>query len=289
MIKVLWFLFFSCACTCGYPYTQQEELEVAQHLVRMIMSSPEWVDNVTVLHSTREVVLSYQTYDDLFSASFPSNHIGFSWTPQERKAAFEDFIYAIPDLSTNGMYKAIRSHGVVALGYCLDHGATNVLASVQRILSSPHSVARNSALAVFRALSIPTEKSNECAAQILMNKTEETKSFRKYYLAAYADVLRRHRMDCSPQCFTNGVSIVKAGVYGWCGTIELDELLLDAYPEYAMSSNRLAIAIGALSADEPNEMHWDWRRSIQGYFAPITNQLMNAAQPLPEVEALRGL
>ena len=32
--------------------------------------------------------------------------------------------------------------------------------------------------------------------------------------------------------------------------------------------------------------HW-WRRFW--YNTPITNQLMNAAQPLPEVEALRGL
>lgn len=32
--------------------------------------------------------------------------------------------------------------------------------------------------------------------------------------------------------------------------------------------------------------HW-WGRFW--YNTPITNQLMNAAQPLPEVEALRGL
>ena len=48
---------------------------------------------------------------------------------------------------------------------------------------------------------------------------------------------------------------------------------------YSMSSNRLVIAQKGLSNDRP-------ARSLVEYFSPITNQLINAAQPLPVVDGL---
>ena len=53
------------------------------------------------------------------------------------------------------------------------------------------------------------------------------------------------------------------------------------------SSNRLVVAELAIAqtlGDERPE-----GALVRNYFAPVTNQLMKAAQPLPEVDALRGL
>lgn len=286
MKKIL--LIIGCFACCNLlAHSQAEELDAVRFMVLSIMG--EWDDNVVPGKKMQIPPTRFNTYDDLFTVEFPSDHCAALWTPQERRTAFENFIAAIPELSTNGMYKGISGHGGVALGYCCNHGVTNVLDSAMRILVARNSFAKNMALEVFEKFAIPSDEVNAFAAQILMNKTAETEWSRKYFLGAYATVLAKHRLDCAPMCFTNGVSIVKSGVYGWAGAIPLDQLLLEAYPGYEMSSNRLEIAISALKADYPKETFWDWASSIKEYFAPITNQLLTAAQPLAVVEALRDL
>jgi len=270
-------------------HPQAEELAVAEHLVLMIMSSPEWEDNLDATGIGSTLVPHFDEYKDLFDADFPSNHVGFSWSPAERRTAFENFIAAIPELSTNGQYKAIGSHGGIALEYCRDRGASNVLNSAMRIMTSRHSVAQDSARRVFEEFATPTDPVNRYATQILTNKTAETGRFRRYFMGVYAKVLMAHKSDCLPECFTNGVSNLMVGVDGWAGAIALDKLLMDAYPGYESSSNRLAIAQSALSAGYPIETYWDWASSVREYFTPITNQLLEAFQPLPEVDALRKL
>ena len=265
------------------------ELEVVNHLVRLIMSSPEWNDNVKIGTSVDGEDLPFQEYEDLFNVEFLTNRIGSTWTPCERKSAFENFIKEIPALSTNGMYRAIETHGGIALTYCKTHGVSNVLDSAINIIKAERSVAKSEALSCFEEFSTPTSEINDFVLQIVTNKTTETELDRMYLVGAYANVLLRHRADAEPSCITNGLSTIRAGVHGWIGTIPLDRLCLELYSDYATSSNRLALARNALASEEPVMKWWDYKSSIREYFSPITNQLMNAAQPLPEVEALRGL
>lgn len=265
------------------------ELEVVNHLVRLIMSSPEWNDNVKLGTRVDEEDLPFQEYEDLFQVEFATNCVGSTWTPNERRLAFENFIREIPVLSTNGMYRAIETHGGIALTYCQERGVSNVLDSALNIIKAQHSVAKSEALSCFEEFSQPTPEINEFVLQIVTNKTTETARDRIYLVGAYANVLSRHREDADPSCVTNGLSVLKAGVHGWIGTIPLDKIWLEIYPGYAVSSNRLDLARHALSSDEPFVKWWDYKSSLREYFSPITNQLMNAAQPLPEVEALRGL
>ena len=71
-----------------------------------------------------------------------------------------------------------------------------------------------------------------------------------------------------------------------------DNFYLEPFPDYASSSNRLMLALRALApleAGHDEDETKTMRDNLEEYFAPITNQLMNAAHPLPEVEALRGL
>lgn len=68
----------------------------------------------------------------------------------------------------------------------------------------------------------------------------------------------------------------------------MDLLLLNACPDYPGSSNRLVVANLAMArvTNEPPSVE---SVLIRNYFIPVTNQLMNAQQPLPDVESLRGL
>lgn len=77
----------------------------------------------------------------------------------------------------------------------------------------------------------------------------------------------------------NGAVALYHGLSDHVGARSLDALLLRVFPGYAASSNRLRVATLALASD-PSE---EW---TSGYFANITNQLLNATQPLPTVDGL---
>lgn len=271
-----------------YAHTATDELTVARDLVRRIMSSPEWNDNVKLGASVDEEELPFQEYEDLFQVEFASNCVGSTWTPSERRLAFENFIKEIPVLSTNGMYRAIEMHGGIALTYCQEHGASNVLDFAMNIITNKHSVAQHSALSVIEDFAVPSYQFNEYAMSVLTNSTLSTVTSRSYFVNAYASILRKHRDSCDAGSFTNGVrNLYRVVSSGTNGAIALDQLMLDTYPVYAESRQRLLIAESALSGRFESGI---WSVSaVEDYFIPITNQLMNASQPLPEVEALRGL
>lgn len=77
----------------------------------------------------------------------------------------------------------------------------------------------------------------------------------------------------------SGAVALYHGLSDHVGARSLDVLLLLVFPDYAVSSNRLRVATLALASD-PSE---EW---TSGYFANITNQLLNATQPLPTVDGL---
>lgn len=288
-MKLACCIFAVVASLSCYSQIQTNQLEVANHLIRTIMSSPEWNDNVKSGISVGGGDLPFQEYEDLFQVKFLTNCTGSTWTPSERKLAFENFIDEIQTLSTNGMYRAIETHGGIALAYCQTHGVSNVLDSALNIIKAQRSAAKSEALSCFEEFSRPTSEINDFVLQIVTNKTTETAQDRMYLVGAYANVLLRHRDDADPSCITNGLSVLKAGVQGWIGTIPLDRLCLEMYSGYAESSNRLDLALKALSSEVPSMKWWDYKSSIHEYFTPVTNRLMNAAQPLQEVEALREL
>jgi len=276
-----------CVCVLAHAqaHTLQEEVEVARFLSICIQS--DWDDNVSAASSTNLVEIKYQTYDDLLQTRFPSNHVGFAWTRSEREAAIENFLDNIPVLSTNGLCRGISGHAGVILGFCQDHGQTNVLGAALRILAAKHSVAQSTATSVFADFAVPSDEINAFAANMLTNETAMTAHRRSYFMGAYVKALKKQRLECRPVCFTNGVSLLMRVVDGREGSIALDQLLNEAYSVYANSSNRLVVARAALSDDRPSGYYAE--SAIEDYFTPITNRLMNAPQPLPEVEELRHI
>lgn len=268
-------------------HAQADGLRVAEYLVRAIMDSPEWVDNVDEIENVAGEYRRYRNYEDLFLAEFPSNQVGAAWTPQERKIAFENFISAIPELSTNKMYRAIKVHAGIALRFCRDHGATNILSSAMRILSSKHSVAQAGAMDVFREFAVPSADINAFVANMLTNEAAMIIHRRSSLFDAYIDALVRRRTECDPVAFTNGISIVMSFVDGKANAIALDRLLKEVYSSYENSSNRLEIARRALNDRCLDEL--DEESVVENYFITVTNQLLNAVHPLCEVNELRDL
>lgn len=278
-------MLFVCVLAYAHAHTLQEEVEVARFLSICIQS--DWDDNVSAAPSTNLVEIKYQTYDDLLQTRFPSNHVGFAWTRDEREDAIENFLDNIPVLSTNGLCRGISGHAGIILGFCRDHGQTNVLGAAMRILSAKGSAAQGAATSVFADFAVPSDEINAFAANMLTNEMAMTSSLRSYFLDAYVDALIKRRTECRPACFTNGVALVIKVVDGREGSTALDQLLMASFQSYENSSNRLAVARAALADTRPAPTYAE--SAIEDHFIPITNRLMNAPQPLPEVPELRNL
>ena len=95
------------------------------------------------------------------------------------------------------------------------------------------------------------------------------------------------RESLAPDVVSNGVAVLLGNPPGCHTSRALDGLILEMNPAYAFSSNRLDFAVRTLMLADGDESVA--ARRVRQYFAPVTNQLLNAVQPLPEVEALRGL
>jgi len=271
----------------AYTLTLQEELLIVNRLAIRMQCTPEWEDNLTLQRTGRLLTPRFTRYEDLFQAGCPSNHVGGSWTAEECRKAFEDFVNDIPVLSTNGTCKCIEGLGGLALGYCHKFGQTNVLGAAMRILAAKGSAAQGAATSVFADFAVPSDEINDFAANMLTNEMAMTASLRSYFLDAYVDALIKRRTECRPACFTNGVALVIKVVDGREGSTALDQLLMASFQSYENSSNRLAVARAALADTRPAPTYAE--SAIEDHFIPITNRLMNAPQPLPEVPELRNL
>ena len=279
-------LLISCALLCGacLAYSQQQELEVVRIMMMRIQRAP-WNRHVMSC-STNEASTYYRVdpaYVGLFT-KYPTNHFGAAWTPQERQAAFERFISDIPVLSTNGMYRTLVPDGEISLNYCVEHSHSNVLDAALNILRSPHAKCHATAVGVFGSFARPSAEINSFVEEVLAGTDPKMDVVRNEVLRNYARILRTRRTGCLAEDVTNGVALVTHAVTRvMYGAILVDQLLLDMYPQYAVSSNRLSLADFALSnMQQPSYLI----PNTHSYFDPITNQLRQAAQPLPEVEGL---
>ena len=118
------------------------------------------------------------------------------------------------------------------------------------------------------------------------NKFDFAKDMQNRAVSTYVESLRSMSGPVSAV-----VTNAARAMYENRGTIDhlraVDLLMLRVWPDYVSSSNRLVVAELAIAQTLGDERPED--ALVRNYFAPVTNQLMNAAQPLPEVEALRGL
>ena len=277
-MKAVVVMLMAAYCCVALAHTQQEELSVVREMILGVQRS--WRDVVSMDDDTNAWRLIDMRYDDMF-ASFPTNHFGYSWTSQERKNAFENFIEAIPELSTNGLYRSVSLDGAVALRYCISHSHSNVLSAAIRILSSPSSECHSVAADVFVKFARPTSDINAFVADVVTNGARYSDLTRSDVLSGYAEVLRERRDGCQAEVVTNGVALVVGAVSGREGVVPVDRLLLDLYPNYECSSNRLNFAVFAL--EDTRHANYD-DVLFHKYFDPITNQLLNASQPLVQLE-----
>lgn len=269
----------------GYSHTAEEKLQVARYLVERLIYAPESVDNFD-LNSEGGIEVSYPTYQSLFEPTVPTNCVGFGWTSSEKQEAFEYFIRSIPRLAQEDSFPRLRGYGEQALSFCSAHNVTNAMELAMSVMATPENPCFDSALTLFEKRLVPSDAATlfveRCVTNAAISRLDGD-----YLASGYVAELNRRRSSLNAEVLTNGVAMAMRLPLRCQTSRQIDLLLLEMYPLYGLSSNRLDLCCRTLRY--LHEQSPFGSEKVRQYFESATNQLMNAAQPLAVVEALRGL
>lgn len=275
-----------------YAWTTAETNAVVRELTEVANRQLEWEamklgDDDMVLPPTPPA----NAFNDLFVSERVSNLPYWGqWTPADRKAAFTNFVEEIP-AGTASRYGASMMD---ALRFCFRKDYTNSLGLAMAILQSPVASAdcKIEAAIAFSSIAPPSEDRNNFAFGIVTNRvTFSNKYVRAKWLCSQdrwvvpamfsgmCDALSRDYDAGHTNIAQSGAAILYRNLQEQYCAKGLDEMMVKVYPTYVISSNRLAIACAAIDSGEIDV-------GVKGYFIDVTNQLLNASQPLPVVDGL---
>ena len=265
-------------------HVSDEQLSVVSYMIRKTVLAP---GNTDYYDGNEPWVAEepYPTYESLFEEAIPSGRPGSDWTPAQRRAAYESFLMDIPWLAQTNVMRNLRYHVEHAMQFSLDRHATNMLAVAKNILATPCNVGLIDAIHIFNVNTVPSEEMNAFVELAITNRL--TSTYAEEIAGDYVGKIHKSLGTLDGAVVTNGTRMLLRVRQGDYSAVQLDKLLLDVYPEYASSSNRLELSERTLRTLVDDTIFCD--KSIRPYFDAVTNQLHGATQPLPEVEALRGL
>ena len=249
---------------------------VAVALLRMLQLSA--IDNFDSkdengVPCTTETVVPTWTWDGFLGKDEVNG-----WTRAAKKACFDWYLNfmatnacAITDAQTN--------LSAIAIGQCEDLSYTNAWQSLMGIAKNPHSPWRDHAGVLAIELAPDTGSISSLGLDAYTNSIALAENARGNVVSAYFDRLASQSSPIPPACLDE---IIKYRSRECEAAMSLDRLLSTKIPGYEVSSNRLSAAVSILN----NPDSWEFQNA---YFINVTNRLMNATQPLQEVEVLRGL
>ncbi len=275
----------------SYGWTDVETNAVVQSLVcvarRQLDSESSIGSDNIILPPEPEV----ESFDDLFVSERASTLPYWGqWTPTDRKSAFTNFVEEIP-AGTASRYGASV---IDALRFCFRKDYTNSLGLAMAILQSPVASAscKIEAATAFSRLAPPSEDRNNFVFGIVTNRVTFTNKYdrarwmhsqeRWVVPALFYEMCDALSRDYDAGCTNiaqSGAAILYRNLQEQYCSKELDEMMVKVYPTYVISLNRLVIACKAIDSGEIDV-------GVKGYFIDVTNQLLNAAQPLPVVDGL---
>ena len=258
-------------------HTLDETNAVVRHMLDCAMNAPEMTcfDE----ENTNVVVVAFPTFDSLFSVHFPSNNIGFNWTRQEKREAFDYFWTRIVNDAPSTFSREELPYAYAALIFALNHGYTNCLDAAKVLIGSTDKRLSSWGRTAFADCAIASNETSVFVEELLTNMIVEATIERNNMYAVYGGKLIDAYNAGSTCVATNGALMLYRNFSGGAGGKALDMTLLTMFPTYEASSNRLEVANQSLG--------WQFASpSIVQYFTTVTNQLHQAAQPLPVVPEL---
>jgi hypothetical protein len=277
MKALLYYMFVFPLCVAALnasAFTNEETNSVASSILAYAS-----MDNEDDLDAEADYPVRYTTWNGLLdSVSLPG------WTREAKDAALFEYMLR---QSTND-FSAIggRNRELLRIGLCeyRDLNRTNALPIVRNWSVNPTAVFRGDALYVYLKWASLDQEFLKASETLLTNVTWMTAEEKLEACRGVSGVIGRYKGNCGMDlAYTNALHLVyrARSCNAVCGIV-LDCFFVDEIAGYTMSSNRLDTVRGWLSSTNISA-------GVISHCVSVTNQLMNAAQPLPEVETLRGL
>jgi len=288
---------FGCAVIHDvWAWTAAETNAVVRELVAVAalqLESEESVESDCIIDPPNPIVTAYES---LFATNRQTQLPYWNqWTPAERRTAFENFL---SETAQGISYEGIPADR--ALQFCLDREFAGAFVPARDMLLSTNVSAdcRIVAAGIYTKFAAPTEERTRFVEAIITNKIVLADSRARFLWGCGLNMERavRHELVAGlcetlerdyDAGFTNlaiqGSAMLYRSVDEPYNAYDLDCLFLKVFPSYATSSNRLCVAMLGMQAGLQGGIV---NESGVNVFSQITNQLLNAAQPLPAVDGL---
>ena len=288
---------FGCVVVYGaWAWTTAETNAVVRELVSVAalqLESEESIDGDCIIDPPDPVVT---TYESLFATNRQAQLPYWNqWTPADRKTAFENFL---AETSRGVSHEGISADR--ALLFCLERDFAGALIPARDMLLSTNVSAdcRSVAASVYTKFAMPTEERTRFVEAIITNKIvlvddrarllwkygrNKEREVRSNLVLGLCEALERDYDAGMTNLVVQGASMLYRSVDEPYNAYHLDRLFLKVFPSYATSSNRLEVAMLGMRPGLRSGVVNDAGINI---FSAITNQLLNAAQPLPVVDGL---
>ncbi len=237
------------------------------------------MDNDDDLDADAEYPVRYTDWNGLLDAvSFPGV------ARQDKDAMLFDYMM---NQSTNDLASVddeIRELIRVGLCECRDLNHTNAFPYVRNFMLNQTSRYMDEPVYLYYKWAPLNDDYLSVTRSFLTNESREARASKPSDLLYFVNSIDSHvKIFGRDQWYTNVVKLAyqSRATCGECAVV-LDRLYVSKIGNYEQSSNRLETVRGWLGSTNCTS-------EVRSYCISITNQLMNAAQPLSEVEALRGL
>lgn len=208
-----------------------------------------------------------------------------SWTVEEKMGAFDYYLDSLSRANRSVTNELFR-YASVAFIQCDAMSYTNAVPVLRRAAVNPYLskvLYRSSAIEAAVRMGGVSDEATDFVEYIMTNSSCFFRSEISDATFKYARMLEN-----APESSSVGraVRMYYRNRMNWRFSHSVDRLFVRKITGYAASSNRLAYLSWALSNVPDQDQQWD-RRRVE--MRNVTNQLMQASQPLPEVESLSGI
>lgn len=277
-------------------WTAAETNAVVRELVAtaaLQLESEESIESDCIIDPPEPAVT---TYESLFATNRQTQLPYWNqWTPADRKTAFENFL---AETSRGVSYEGIPADR--ALLFCRDRDFAGAFIPARDMLTATNvsSECRSVAASIYTKFATPTEERTRFVESLITNKIVFANSYAEFrwnhglnkeravrssLILGFCEALERDYDAGMTNLVVQGASMLYRCADEPYNAYDMDKLFLKVFPPYAVSSNRLVVARLGLM---PGLREGVLDDSGVNFFSSITNQLLNAAQPLPVVDGL---
>ena len=264
------------SCVLSYGYTESEYLDVAREMIRHARTE----DSDNLMQGTVPIGFAgFMTTNAFFCMSVD----GLAGSPSDRQTAFDVYLNHMASMNGSPLRTVEDEElAMLAVDQCARMGYTNEIASLRRFSVGIEGSARHLAIASVVRLGGLGDEDLDYVLQIgtndvMFSQRERNAAWRE--LARCLKARRDANLLRSSQCEQLARLIYGLHIEDWPGAVSIDEILCICNESYGSSSNRLDTIRRVLARP-------GLPTRLNAYFGDITNQLHQAAQPLPEVEGL---